>query len=202
MATTGVQDSNQRVRHAALGSLATLIEHLSPYVQVKYHGELMPVLGRLMVEEPNLKMQTQATRSVLAFCAGLLNFDEDDEESAKVTGKEIMSQYATAMLESLVNILNKSISESHEPLQTATLSLIGTVSDVIQEDFSQYFSTFIPIMVNLLTTVQATSQEAKTLRAKAIQTIGSIITSVADSEDKTPFKANVLEISQHLATTL
>ena len=113
-----------------------------------------------------------------------------------------MSQYATAMLESLVNILNKSISESHEPLQTATLSLIGTVSDVIQEDFSQYFSTFIPIMVNLLTTVQATSQEAKTLRAKAIQTIGSIITSVADSEDKTPFKANVLEISQHLATTL
>ena len=56
MATTGVQDSNQRVRHAALGSLATLIEHLSPYVQVKYHGELMPVLGRLMVEEPSLKM--------------------------------------------------------------------------------------------------------------------------------------------------
>lgn len=37
--------------------------------------------------------------------------------------------------------------------------------------------------------------EAKKLRAKAISTIGSIITSVTDSEDKTPFKANVLEIS-------
>ena len=84
----------------------------------------------------------------------------------------------------------------------ATLSLIGTISDVIQEDFSQYFSTLIPIMVNLLTTVSATTQEAKNLRAKAISTIGSIITSVAESEDKTPFKANVLEISQHLTTTL
>ena len=44
--------------------------------------------------------------------------------------------------------------------------------------------------------------EAKKLRAKAIQTIGSIITSVADNEDKEPFKANVLDITNHLASTL
>jgi len=41
--------------------------------------------------------------------------------------------------------------------------------------------------------------EAKKLRARAIQTIGLIITSVSDNEDKEPFKANVLEITQHLA---
>jgi len=171
-------------------------------VQVKYHTELMPVLGKLMIEEPTLKMQTQATRSVLAFCAGLLSFDEDDEEETKVSGKEIMSQYASNMLTALVTILQKSISESHEPLQMQALSLIGTISDVIQEDFKQYFATFIPIMVNLLTTVSANSMEAKNLRAKAISTIGSIVTSVSSSEDKEPFKANVLEITQHLATTL
>lgn len=44
--------------------------------------------------------------------------------------------------------------------------------------------------------------EAKKLRARAIQTIGLIITSVSDNEDKEPFKANVLEITQHLAQTL
>ena len=49
MASSGVQDSNLRVRHAALGTMATLMEHLCPYVQVKYHQELMPVLGRLMI---------------------------------------------------------------------------------------------------------------------------------------------------------
>ena len=89
-ASAGVQDSDQRVRYAALGALASLTEQMSPYVQIKQHGELMPVLGRLMVEEPTLKMQTQATRSVLAFCRGLLTFDEDDEETAKVSGKDIM----------------------------------------------------------------------------------------------------------------
>ena len=48
------------------------------------------------------------------------------------------------------------------------------------------------------------TQEAKKLRARAITTIGSIVTSVTadSSEEKEPFKANVLEITQHLATTL
>jgi len=44
--------------------------------------------------------------------------------------------------------------------------------------------------------------EGKKLRAKAVETIGSIIISVSEAEDKEPFKANVLEITQHLATTL
>ena len=168
-------------------------------MQIKYHGDLMPVLGRLMVEEPALKMQTQATRAVLAFCSGLTSFDEEDEEESKVSGQDIMKQYATQTLQSLVDILNKSISENHEPLQVQTLSLIGVIADVIQEDFKQYFTTFIPIMVNLLTSVTADSMEAKKLRARAIETIGSIIRSVTDSDDKEPFKANVVEITQHLS---
>ena len=153
MATAGVQDADQRVRYAALGALAELMTHLSPYVQVKYHAELMPVLGRLMTQEPSLKMQTQATRSVLAFCQGLQNFDEEDEEAINVNGKDIMGNYTSQTLEALVTILQRSISENHEPLQIQTLSLIGTIADVIQDDFKQYFGTYIPVLVNLLTTV-------------------------------------------------
>jgi len=98
MASAGVKDPNIRVRYAALGSVASLLEQLSPYAQIKYHAELMPVLARLMVEEPTLKMQTQATRTVHAFCAGLLTFDEDDEEETKVSGKEIMNHYTSDLL--------------------------------------------------------------------------------------------------------
>lgn len=105
MASTGVQDPDLRVRYAALGALAELMDHLSPYVQVKYHTELMPVLARLMISEPTLKMQTQATRTVLSFCQGLQNFDEDDEEAINVNGKEIMQNYTAQTLEALVTIL-------------------------------------------------------------------------------------------------
>lgn len=82
------------------------------------------------------------------------------------------------------------------------MSLIGTIADVIQDDFKHYFANYVPILTNLLTTVSGDAQDAKKLRARAITTIGSIVTSVTDSEDKEPFKANVLEITQHLATTL
>lgn len=119
-----------------------------------------------------------------------------------MNGKDIMSNYTSQTLQALVTILQRSISENHEPLQIQTLSLIGTIADVIQEDFQQYFATFVPILVNLLTTVNGDTMEAKKLRARAINTIGSIITSVSDNEDKEPFKANVLEITQHLASTI
>ena len=168
MATAGVRDSDSKVRFAALASLSQLMEQLSPYVQVKYHAELMPVLGQLMVDEPTLKMQTQATRSVLSFGQGLLSFDEDDEDLIDTNGKQIMGTYAGNLLQALVAILEKSISANHEPLQIATLSLIGTIADVIQDDFQQYFGTFIPILVNLLQSVAGDSMEAKKLRARAI----------------------------------
>ena len=61
-------------------------------------------------------MQTQATRSVLAFCQGLQNFDEEDEEAINVNGKDIMGNYTSQTLEALVTILQRSISENHEPL--------------------------------------------------------------------------------------
>ena len=91
----------------------------------------MPTLGRLMVEEPSLKMQTQATRSVLSFCKGLLSVDEKDEEETKVSGKDIMLQYSSNILTALQAILQRGITENHEPLQRVTLELIGTIADVI-----------------------------------------------------------------------
>ena len=113
-----------------------------------------------------------------------------------------MATYAAQLLESLDNILAKSITENHEPLQIASLSLIGTVADVIKEDFQPFFNTFIQKLVSLLQTVAGETMEAKKLRARAIQTIGSIITSISDNEDKEPFRAHVLEITQHLSQTL
>ena len=61
-------------------------------------------------------MQTQATRSVLSFCQGLQNFDEEDEEAISVNGKDIMGNYTSQTLGALVTVLQRSITENHEPL--------------------------------------------------------------------------------------
>lgn len=40
----------------------------------------MPVLIKLMLEEPLLKMQTQATSAALNFVSGLMKSEEEDNE--------------------------------------------------------------------------------------------------------------------------
>jgi hypothetical protein len=52
----------------------------------------MPVLIKLMLEEPLLKMQTQAAAVVQSFVSGLLNEDEQEEDSG-VDANEILAPY-------------------------------------------------------------------------------------------------------------
>lgn len=66
---------------------------------------------------------------------------------------------------------------------------------MIQEAFAAYFGDFVPILVNLLTSTGAQSTEDKELRARTIETIGSIITAVSAADDKAPFQAAVVEIA-------
>ena len=71
IACQGVVDANVRVRYAGLSCLALLLTELAPKAQKKFHGELMPVLIKMMNEESLIKMQTQAVSTVINFANGL-----------------------------------------------------------------------------------------------------------------------------------
>lgn len=60
-----------------------------------------------MLTEPLIKMQTQATATVLSFVTGLLN--EDDEVEEEVDAKEILAPYSKQLLQALVALLQKGI---------------------------------------------------------------------------------------------
>lgn len=66
-----------------------------------------------------------------------------------------MQIYAPKILEALVQLLTKSITENHQGLQNEILSLIGTIADVIEQEFAQYFGSFIPILVSNLTSADS-----------------------------------------------
>lgn len=67
-----------------------------------------------MLTEPLIKMQTQATATVLSFVTGLLN--EDDEAEEEVDAKEILAPYSKQLLQALVALLQKGIQQNYEPL--------------------------------------------------------------------------------------
>lgn len=77
MSAIGIIDQHPRVRFEALTSLSLLLTELSPSAQVKYHQDMMPVLLRLMTEEEQIKMKTQAASCMVSFVRGLI--DEPDE---------------------------------------------------------------------------------------------------------------------------
>jgi len=88
-----------------------------------------------------LKMKTQATTTMLNFCQGLQNSEEDEEND--VDGADILNQYVPEILKVLGPNLNEGIQKKHQPLQIETLMLISTVAEVVGDDFSQYFNDFV-----------------------------------------------------------
>jgi len=203
-ASKGIQDENARVRYTSLIAMAMLFANLGPAVQYKYHAELMPVLIKLMLEEPLVKMQAQATSAMLNFVTGLTNEDEDEKDESKnvVSPQELMKNYSKGLLQALVVLLKKGIQEKYEPLTTEVLALISTVAHVITSDFAEYYNDFMPLMTEILTNVGTKTMSEKNLRAKAIDSIGSMIIAVSDSENADKFHGSVVEVTQHLTNLL
>jgi len=79
MACAGMVDANVRVRYAGLTAIALLLTELAPKAQNTYHGELMPMLLKMMNSEELMKMQTQATSATLNFAKGFMEEDEENE---------------------------------------------------------------------------------------------------------------------------
>lgn len=194
MACAGMVDANVRVRYAGLTAIALLLTELAPKAQNQYHGELMPMLLKMMNNEETMKMQTQAASATLNFTKGFLEDEEDSEQKSST----IMVGYSKDLLMTLAALLKKGIQNNYEPLQSESMQLLSTVASVIQGDFGTYYNDFMPLMTEILVNVKGETTEQKKLRAKAIETMGAMIDAVA-GDDET-FKASVLEITKHLAT--
>lgn len=128
-----------------------LFTELAPKAQIKYHAEVLPVLVNLMINEPLLKMQTQATSAVLNFVQGLFNDENDDSKDEETPDcRELMSNYTKPLLQALVELLKKGIQAKHEPLQTEVLNVLHSVCSVILADFGIYYNDFMPLMTEIL----------------------------------------------------
>jgi hypothetical protein len=104
LAKQGVSDAHYRVKYAGLGAMAMIYRECAPNAQQKTQHEVLPVLVKLMLEEPLIKMQTQATSVVLSFVNGLQN-EDDEEEEAPVDAKENLAPYCKQLLQALVVLL-------------------------------------------------------------------------------------------------
>ena len=70
----------------------------------------------MMNNEPKLKLQTQATACMTSFVRGLIDEDSAEDSETQQKNKKVLLPYADAILDSIANLLTKSIDENYQPL--------------------------------------------------------------------------------------
>ena len=181
-ACKGIQDEHPRVRHAGLSCLALILTELSPQAQTKFHAELVPVLISIMKDEKILKIQSHAVSCMINFTSGPIQQDENEiEETTK--SSEFMSGYADQLYQTLTDLLKKAIHEKYEPLQEEVMNLLNISANLLEEQFSKYFNTFLPLMIEILDNVEGKTVQQMNLRARTIESIGFMISAVSDNTE-------------------
>lgn len=190
-----IRSENKRIQYAALLALGFIFKEWSPFVQQNYTEKFVPMLISQMKNETSKKMLTQVVSVVLNFVQGLA--EDGAGEKHEENHSDLIKPFAKDLLLALAHVMKVGCSNGYEALTMESLNLLHSMCQVLLEDFAPFFSDFMPMMMEILQTVQD-----KKFRAKAIDTIGAIIIAVADCKDKTPFAASVKQITETLAQAL
>lgn len=183
MACAGLLDPHMRVRYGGLSCVALLLTEMSPIAQKKYHADLMKALMSMMTNETVLKMKTHAVSTMINFCKGLIDEDEDEVETTK-KNSTIMNMYAEELLTILVNLLNIAMENSFIPLCSEVLDLLSLVASIIESKFAKYYNHFTPLLLGIFAKMPMTTVPQQTMRAKIITTLGFLVQSVSESKEQ------------------
>ena len=182
----GLSDEHPRVRYNALTFLGLILNKTSPESQNRYHEKLVAVILKMMAQEDLIKMKAQVMSAACSFVAGFLPEDAEPTPQQRKEAKEkfVSPQYGYAQkfVEQINILFTLAIEKQYEPLQEETLTLLNTLAELLQEDFAQYYNSFMPGMKQMLS-VPATTAEQQNLRTNLITTIGCIIESVKDKPE-------------------
>ncbi|KAJ6044488.1 hypothetical protein N7499_006989 [Penicillium canescens] len=143
-----LQDAHPRVRYAGCNALGQMSTDFAGTMQEKYHEivltNIIPVLAS---SEP--RVQSHAA-------AALVNFCEEAERST-------LEPYLGNLLSHLLELLRS----PKRYLQEQALSTIATIADSAENAFDQYYTTLMPLLLNVLKEEQG--KEYRLLRAKAME---------------------------------
>lgn len=89
--------------------------------------------------------------------------------------------------------LELGIKSKYEPLQEEVLNLLNVAATLIEEEFSKYFTKFIPLMLSILENVEGKSIAQMNLRARTIESIGFMVSAVSENREFLPAVKSITE---------
>jgi hypothetical protein len=119
---------------------------------------------------------------MINFTRGLIQEDENEINETQKSS-DILNLYSDALFESLITNLQSGIQENYEPLQEEVLNLLNVSATLIEESFAKYFSSFMPLMIEILDKVEGKTIQQMNLRARTFESIGFMIAAVSENTE-------------------
>ncbi|KAF9415626.1 hypothetical protein BGZ76_004776, partial [Entomortierella beljakovae] len=144
-----LRDPHPRVRYAACNTVGQMATDFAGPIQRNYHSIVLTSLIPVMDD-------TQYPRVCAHAAAALVNFCEAIE-------KRTLEPYLDAIFERLLSLLNTGTTY----VQEQAITTIATVADSAEEKFVKYYSSIMPLLMNVLR--QASDPEYRLMRGKAME---------------------------------
>ncbi len=134
----------------------------------------------MMSNDELIRVRTQATSTLVSFLRTL--FSEDD--GIEIEFLEMIKPYSKQLLEVITGSFEFSISVNYFPLQEETLNALSLLASILDEEFAEFYPSIMPGLKMFLYNLQPTTIQQTELKAKAIETISELCSSVANKPEK------------------
>ncbi|KAF8521902.1 ARM repeat-containing protein [Hysterangium stoloniferum] len=151
-------DPHPRVRWAASQCLGQLCTDLEEIIQERFHREIFSVLIPAL-EAPEARVHAHAASAFINVCEGV--------------ERQTLLPYLEAIVRRLLAMLQPT---SPGWVQEQAVTTLAMVADVSEETFRTYYSSIMPLMMNVLR--NAHGVEHRRLRCKAMECAGLIAIAV------------------------
>jgi HEAT repeat protein len=172
MVLSNFQDPHPRVKWAAINTIGQMATDFGPDLQLNYHESVLQAL-MLAMEDGSARVQSHAAAAVINFCEHAEPF--------------IMEPYLHELLQRLYQLL----SHHRKIVLEQAITAVASVADSAEENFAQYYETFMPKMKEVLQ--HANTKETRMMRGKAMECI-SLIGLAVGKEKFAPDAVQVMEL--------
>ncbi|KAF9969006.1 hypothetical protein BGZ65_012375, partial [Modicella reniformis] len=172
-----LRDPHPRVRYAACNAIGQMSTDFAGPMQKNHHAVVLTNLIPVMDDAPFPRVRAHAAAALVNFC--------------EAVEKGILEPYLDGIFDRLLSLLNTGTTY----VQEQAITTIATVADSAEDRFVKYYSSIMPLLVNVLR--QATNKEYRLLRGKAMECASLIALAVG----KEVFAPHAQEFIQLLVQT-
>ncbi|KAF9978604.1 hypothetical protein BGZ73_001520 [Actinomortierella ambigua] len=172
-----LRDPHPRVRYAACNAVGQMSTDFAGPMQKNHHAVVLTNLIPVMDDVQFPRVRAHAAAALVNFC--------------EACEKGILEPYLDGIFERLLSLLNTGTTY----VQEQAITTIATVADSAEDRFVKYYSSIMPLLINVLR--QATNKEYRLLRGKAMECASLIALAVG----KEVFAPHANEFIQLLVQT-